>query len=1500
MYLCAKLDRMKHILKWAGIAAATLLALIFLLMFLLYLPPVQDFAVRKVTTYLSEQTGMDVSVERLRLSFLLDLDLQQLAMTDSEGDTLVAADHALVDLDFKAIMQRRVKVDAITLTRTQLDTKEWIASTLIRGRLEKLALQDDIDLKEQHVALNSVEVHGLNLDIALRDTTTEEDTTTSAPIEWIIDIQRAAIEDACVRFVMDGDSALEVQTGIRSLVATEGHIDLDQQLYTVGEAKMQADSLRFWPSGKITEPLAQNDLTLEAEKFTFDGERSYLSVPTIKLNTPSSNMQGDVKMEFDAFEAGQNNQMAFSLTSSWGPDDLRRLLAPWLPADFSKEFFRYFPNSPIDLNIGATGNVDCLNIGELLVRMPESFNLFAAGNIHSLTTPASQRISLSYEMQTQNLRWLTSWLDLQGVRLPPMEMNGEVTATDAASHYEVNTKLRERGGLVKLQGSLDTRGDLSYDAHLQAHSLNLDHFLPADSLGIVSLNATARGNGTDLLAPATHIDATTQLTSFHYKQMDLSGLQLEARVARGRGHARLHSDTEQLSATADIDALLGRQLTDLTFALDLSRADLHALGLVDHPLKTSMCLHLDGTTDLRSSHELHGHITDIILMPHDSIFRPEDVRLRAWLTPDTTHVFLSSGDLLLNANGRTGYDRLLEQLGHFTDEFSRQMQERRLDTEALAHRLPQIDFHLRSGEHNPVHDILKAMGYGFNEARLDLNLDPLVGINGRGHIYSLNPGAIQLDTIRMEMYQDSTGVKMEARVCNGRRNPQITFDARLSGYFLPSGAGANLIYYDDRGRKGVDLGLLATIEEEGFRLHLNPLNPILAYRTFHLNDNNYVMLGRGNRISADLDLLADDGTGLKLYSSPNEEALQDLSISLNRFNLGELMTVLPYAPRLTGFLHGDTHLIQTAENLSVSTDLTVNNMTFEGAPLGQIGLQAVYLPESDGSHFINGTLMQTGVPVASVSGSYTPSKTDGQLDIAATLDRLPFSLANGFIPNGLARLEGVAIGDVYVGGTTTHPKVNGQINSSGLRILSDAYSLDLRFQNDTILLENSDLRFDNIQVYSTGKNPITINGGINFSDLSRINIDTRLRANNFELINAKKTRDALAYGKVFVDLNAMLRGTTDNLRLMGQLKVLDDTDVTYVLTDSPLSDDDQLEGLVEFVDFSDTLKVEEYAQVHPQNLNIMMNITIDDAAKVHCLLGTDGKNYVNLEGGGDLLLSYTPEKDMQLNGRYTVHQGTMKYTMMVIPLKEFTIRNGSYVEFRGPMTNPTLNISATESVTTSITEYEETRSVLFNVGLAITQTLENMGLEFTIEAPEDMTPQNELSTMTKEQRGRLAVTMLATGMYISDSSTSNGLSAHNALNAFLQSQISNITGKALKSVDLSLGVTQGTSATGTSTTDYSFRLSKRFWNNRINVIIGGRVSTGTDATNTGKSILDNVTVEYRLDKSATRYVSAFYDKNHESILDGEVTEMGAGLVLRRKTSKLSELFLFRKKKEKKP
>ena len=76
------------------------------------------------------------------------------------------------------------------------------------------------------------------------------------------------------------------------------------------------------------------------------------------------------------------------------------------------------------------------------------------------------------------------------------------------------------------------------------------------------------------------------------------------------------------------------------------------------------------------------------------------------------------------------------------------------------------------------------------------------------------------------------------------------------------------------------------------------------------------------------------------------------------------------------------------------------------------------------------------------------------------------------------------------------------------------------------------------------------------------------------------------------------------------------------------------------------------------------------------------------------------------------------------------------------------------------------------------------------------------------------------------------------------------------------------------------------------------VSTGADATNSAESFIDNVTVEYRLDKSATRYVRAFYDRGTQDPFEGQLMKTGAGLVLRRKTDRLGELFIFRTNRKK--
>ncbi|MBR4758401.1 MAG: translocation/assembly module TamB domain-containing protein, partial [Bacteroidaceae bacterium] len=512
-----------------------------------------------------------------------------------------------------------------------------------------------------------------------------------------------------------------------------------------------------------------------------------------------------------------------------------------------------------------------------------------------------------------------------------------------------------------------------------------------------------------------------------------------------------------------------------------------------------------------------------------------------------------------------------------------------------------------------------------------------------------------------------------------------------------------------------------------------------------------------------------DGTGFQLYSTPNENALQDITLSVHNFNLGELSAVIPYMPSIGGFLAGDFHLVQEESSTSVLIDAAVNNLVYQGAEMGDIGLNAVYLPNSDGTHYVDGIVSQNGNEVVMLAGTYNP-EGEGTIDAHATLERLPLELANGFIPDQMAELKGYVIGELEVTGAVSSPLLNGSIITDSMYLNSDMYSLHLRFPNDTIRFVNSYLDLERIEAYSTGKNPLVLDGTIDLRNLNRIALNLWLTARDFELINAPKNQKAVAYGKVFVDVGARLTGTLNDMQLRGRLSVLGNTDVTYVLTDSPLTVEDQLADLVTFVDFSDTTTVETIKE-SPQNIDMTMSINIEQAAQVHCLLSADGTNHIDLEGGGDLTMTYNTHDGTHLYGRYTIINGLMNYSLMIVALKNFTIANGSYVEFTGDMMNPKLNISASERVKTTVYENNVPRSVNFDVGLTVSQTLENMGLEFTLEAPSDITISNQLATMSAEERGKVAVTMLATGMYLTESGNgTSGFSATNALNSFLQTQ----------------------------------------------------------------------------------------------------------------------------------
>ena len=537
--------------------------------------------------------------------------------------------------------------------------------------------------------------------------------------------------------------------------------------------------------------------------------------------------------------------------------------------------------------------------------------------------------------------------------------------------------------------------------------------------------------------------------------------------------------------------------------------------------------------------------------------------------------------------------------------------------------------------------------------------------------------------------------------------------------------------------------------------------------------------------------------------------------------------------------------------------------------------------------------------MATVKGTYQ-SEGAGYLNATVGLDKIPLHFINGFIPDQLLGLKGYGEGELAVKGALNKPHVEGEVYLDSAYLISEPYGISMRFDDDPVRIVDSKLLFENFMMYANNESPLNLQGNLDFSNVDRMMLDLRMRAQNFLLIDAKENLRSEAFGKAYVNFFAMMKGPLTSLQMRGKLDVLGNTDMTYVLRESELSTDSQLDELVKFTDFKSG-KEETIVRPAIEGFDMMLSMSIDESAHILCALNEEKTNYIDLMGGGDLQMKYNPVDNIQLTGKYTLNNGAMKYSLPIIPLKTFTIQDGSYLEFTGDPFNPILNITATENMKSTVNEGQGTgRSVDFVCGVKLTQTLSKPGIQFIISAPNDMTMQDELNTMSIEERGKIAVTMLASGMYLSGGNTSD-FSMNSALSSFLNSEINNIAGSAMRSLGLDLGmsVDNSTNASGALHTDYNFKFAKRFFNNRLSFTIGGKVSSGAEMENAGNndSFFNNVELQYRLNEGASQYIRAFYNNNTYDWLEGLVGEYGVGFMWRRKLQHFKDIFRFKTEKQ---
>ncbi|MDE5944926.1 MAG: translocation/assembly module TamB, partial [Rikenella sp.] len=610
-----------------------------------------------------------------------------------------------------------------------------------------------------------------------------------------------------------------------------------------------------------------------------------------------------------------------------------------------------------------------------------------------------------------------------------------------------------------------------------------------------------------------------------------------------------------------------------------------------------------------------------------------------------------------------------------------------------------------------------------------------------------------------------------------------------------------------------------------------------------------------------------------------------------------VLRLLPKAPPVGGRLGVDLAFGLADSVLAARGRLTIDTLRYEGRRVGDIGLQVAYRTDSLTGQTGSATLTVDRRTALTAQGRYAPTDSTSALHLAADLPGLPLTLANAFLPEGSGSLQGWLRGHVEADGMLRKLRLGGSLTFDSTSIDVAAVRTRFGITDTPIVLQESRMLFQDFGLIAPNRQRLTLNGYLDLGDFTRITTDLRAKATDFQLVDVPRNRGSMVFGRASADLSARVRGALDALNIRGNIALLPETEVTYVMQDSPMGIKNESQTVVNFVVFNDTTTIREVrppAMLQLGGIDMLMDVAIDPQVEVSVYLSEDGQNRIDLQGGGHLTYSMNRLGDTRFAGRYELSGGRVRYSPPVISTKDFTIVPGGYVGWTGDIADPTFAIQAFETVRTTVTMEDQTdRQVEFRIGIDLSGSLNALDVRFDLAAPEDLTLQNQLASLTPEQRQNQAMSLLIYNTY-SGPGTSAKVNTGNPLNSFITKELNQWAQNSLPGVDLSFGIDtydDPTAGPEGTRTDYSYKLSKKFFDNRVRVSVGGKVSSGAETTQSvAENLVGDLSLEYQLTRRDNMYLKAFRETNFESILEGEVTETGVGFGVRKRVQNLGKLF----------
>ena len=1162
------------------------------------------------------------------------------------------------------------------------------------------------------------------------------------------------------------------------------------------------------------------------------------------------------------------------------------------------------PAGDLALNVDIDGTSSALNLYNISARLPRLVEVDLTGRIENFMNPDRMEGNVSISGWLRDANALKPTI-LEArlakmVNIPDLDLNGTIDYRPnlISGTLEATTP----GGEVAMEAEWDGRAE-GYGLDVTFDTFPVNKFLPTMGIGSVTGSVHAHGEGYNPLKPGAHTNITVEVDKISVNNAQYRDIVLDAQLLDGDADGTLVSHNPGADLDLDFVATLDRDSCTLDLDGTVRDLNLRALGLTDSVCNGAVDIKVQGVYNPPTgAFDAMVDIADLNWHLPNLDIKTARAQLTALSNDSTIAATISNGDLRANFISHCSLDSLLARIDRVTAEAQKQVKEFSLDVDALNRQLPDIEFNASAGRNNLLSEYLSEnANIQYNTLNIGFTSDSLIRMNAK--VTGILSGTTAVDTIAFNAHQ-SGAYLIYAAYMNNRPG---TFDnfayVGLNGFVAHDRLSAILNQNNIKGEKGFQIGLRATMADSVATVKIVPYTPTIAYQEWTVNRDNFVSFDLADRhLDANLQL-SNDKSAVKLFTEhvPGDttHSQEDIMLELSNIKLQDWLSISPFAPPIKGDLGANLRLRWDSHDITGTGTVGLNNFYYGREKVGDFDLGVDITRNASGALSADVSLMVDSIKTITARGVLNDSTLSNPFLLDFKMIHFPLKVVNPFLPPGVAKLSGSLNGRMDITGDMTTPIFNGFLSFDSAEVKVTMLGTSLKFASTEIPVDSNVVSFNKFAITACNDNPLTINGTVDARHITDIGINLSMNATDMMVVNATRARGGSdVYGKAYVDIDAKARGNLRLLMVDASLAVLEGTNVTYVIPDASTSltmrsNDD----MVKFVQFNDTTAVVKADSISTSAMALFLdaNLDIHQGATISVDLSADGKNKAQLQPTGKLTYSLNPMNDGRLTGRLNINSGFARYTPPFMSEKLFNFIDGSYVAFNGDMMNPLLNIKAVDQLKANVTqEGQNSRLVNFDVTLSVTGSLSDMNVSFDLSTGDDITVQNELSSMSPEQRATQAMNLLLYNVYVGAGTKANANLYGNPLYSFLESQVNTWMANNVKGVDISFGIDQydkTLNGSTSTTTSYSYRVSKTLFNDRFKIIVGGNYSTDADADeNFSQNLINDISFEYMLNRSGSMYVKIFRHVGYESILEGEVTQTGVGFVLKRKIPSLLDMF----------